>query len=73
VRQDPYPCRAERAQGLEFADVGCVLVAGRLVKAGHGKELLADPDMGRLFLGDKRSLRQLRHTGESRYQQKKAK
>ncbi len=38
-------------KGLEFADVGYVLVAGRLVKAGQGKALLADPDMGRLFLG----------------------
>lgn len=38
-------------KGLEFADVGYVLVAGRLVKAGYGKELLDDPDMGRLFLG----------------------
>ena len=38
-------------KGLEFADAGYVLVAGRLVKAGHGKQLLADPDMGRLFLG----------------------
>jgi len=38
-------------KGLEFADVGYVLVAGRLAKAGHGKELLADPDMRRLFLG----------------------
>ncbi|MBC8013542.1 MAG: ABC transporter ATP-binding protein, partial [Methyloceanibacter sp.] len=38
-------------KGLEFANVGYVLVAGRLVKAGHGKALLADPDMGRLFLG----------------------
>jgi branched-chain amino acid transport system ATP-binding protein len=38
-------------KGLEFADMGYVLMAGRLVKAGHGKELLADPDMGRLFLG----------------------
>jgi branched-chain amino acid transport system ATP-binding protein len=38
-------------KGLEFADAGYVLVAGRLVKAGPGKELLADPDMGRLFLG----------------------
>ena len=38
-------------KGLEFADVGYVLVAGRLAKAGQGKELLADPDMGRLFLG----------------------
>ena len=38
-------------KGLEFADVGYVLVAGRLVRAGRGAELLADPDMGRLFLG----------------------
>jgi len=38
-------------KGLEFADVGYVLVAGRLVKAGHGRDLLADPEMGRLFLG----------------------
>jgi len=28
-----------------------VLVGGRLVKAGHGEELLADPGIGRLFLG----------------------
>ena len=38
-------------KGLEFADVGYVLVAGRVAKAGQGKELLADPAMGRLFLG----------------------
>jgi len=38
-------------KGLEFADAGYVLVAGQLVKAGRGKELLADPEMGRLFLG----------------------
>jgi branched-chain amino acid transport system ATP-binding protein len=38
-------------KGLEFADIGYVLVAGRLAKADSGKELLADPDMGRLFLG----------------------
>jgi len=38
-------------KGLEFADLGYVLVAGRLVKAGRGKDLLADPEMGRLFLG----------------------
>jgi branched-chain amino acid transport system ATP-binding protein len=38
-------------KGLEFADAGYVLVAGQLVKAGPGKELLADPEMGRLFLG----------------------
>ena len=38
-------------KGLDFADIGYVLVAGRLVRAGRGKDLLADPDMGRLFLG----------------------
>jgi energy-coupling factor transporter ATP-binding protein EcfA2 len=58
-------------KGLEFADVGCVLVAGRLVKAGHSKELLSDPDMADCSWRDKRSLRQLRHTGESRYPAKK--
>lgn len=38
-------------KGLNFADVGYVLAAGRLVKAGPGRELLDDPEMGRLFLG----------------------
>jgi branched-chain amino acid transport system ATP-binding protein len=38
-------------KGLEFADVGYVLVAGRLVKAAPGRELLEDAHMGRLFLG----------------------
>lgn len=38
-------------KGLSFADVGYVLAAGRLVKAGPGRELLDDPEMGRLFLG----------------------
>lgn len=38
-------------KGLDFADVGYVLVAGQLVKAGPGNELLVDPEMGRLFLG----------------------
>lgn len=38
-------------KGLEFADVGYVIVAGRLAKAGPGRSLLEDPDMGRLFLG----------------------
>jgi branched-chain amino acid transport system ATP-binding protein len=38
-------------KGLEFADAGYVLVAGKLAKVGEGKALLADPDMGRLFLG----------------------
>ncbi|HFC05408.1 MAG TPA: ABC transporter ATP-binding protein [Rhizobiales bacterium] len=38
-------------KGLEFADIGYVLVSGELAKAGAGDELLADPDVGRLFLG----------------------
>ena len=38
-------------KGLEFADLGYVLVSGELAKAGPGDELLADPDVGRLFLG----------------------
>ena len=39
-------------KGLTFADVGYVLVAGVVARAGTGAELLADPDIGRLFLGD---------------------
>jgi branched-chain amino acid transport system ATP-binding protein len=38
-------------KGLEFADIGYVLVSGELAIAGKAKELLADPDVGRLFLG----------------------
>lgn len=38
-------------KGLEFADLGYVLVSGELAKAGSGDELLQDPDVGRLFLG----------------------
>jgi branched-chain amino acid transport system ATP-binding protein len=38
-------------KGLEFADIGYVLVSGDLAIAGHGSDLLADPDVGRLFLG----------------------
>jgi branched-chain amino acid transport system ATP-binding protein len=38
-------------KGLEFADIGYVLVAGQLAMAGPGDELLADPEVGRLFLG----------------------
>ena len=38
-------------KGLEFADVGYVLVSGQVAKAGAGRELLDDPDVGRLFLG----------------------
>ena len=39
-------------KGLEFADVGYVLVAGSVARVGTGAELLADADVGRLFLGD---------------------
>ena len=38
-------------KGLEFADIGYVLVAGQTAIAGTGKELLANEDVGRLFLG----------------------
>ena len=38
-------------KGLEFADIGYVLVSGQLAMAGPGDELLEDPDVGRLFLG----------------------
>ena len=38
-------------KGLEFADVGYVLVSGQVAKVGLGRELLDDPDVGRLFLG----------------------
>jgi len=38
-------------KGLEFADIGYVLVSGQLAMAGPGSELLEDPSVGRLFLG----------------------
>ena len=38
-------------KGLEFADIGYVLVSGRLAMAGPGYALLEDPEVGRLFLG----------------------
>ncbi len=38
-------------KGLEFADLGYVLVSGQLGLAGTGGELLANPEVGRLFLG----------------------
>lgn len=38
-------------KGLEFADIGYVLVAGQLALAGPGDELLDNPAVGRLFLG----------------------
>ncbi len=38
-------------RGLEFADVGYVLVSGATAIAGTGSELLENDDVGRLFLG----------------------
>lgn len=38
-------------KGLEFADIGYVLVSGQLAIAGKGDELLANPKVGELFLG----------------------
>jgi len=38
-------------KGLEFSDIGYVLVSGQLAMAGLGSDLLADPSVGRLFLG----------------------
>ena len=38
-------------KGLEFADIGYVLVSGQTAIAGNGDELLNNPDVGRLFLG----------------------
>ncbi|MDA1089179.1 MAG: ABC transporter ATP-binding protein [Proteobacteria bacterium] len=38
-------------KGLEFADIGYVLVAGETAIAGPGDELLENPEVGRLFLG----------------------
>ena len=38
-------------KGLEFADLGYVLVSGEVAISGKGDELLENPDVGRLFLG----------------------
>jgi len=38
-------------KGLEFADIGYVLVSGQLAIAGTGDDLLANPKVGELFLG----------------------
>jgi branched-chain amino acid transport system ATP-binding protein len=38
-------------KGLEFADIGYVLVSGQVAMAAPGDELLDDPSVGRLFLG----------------------
>ncbi len=38
-------------KGLEFADIGYVLVSGELAIAGKGSELLENPKVSELFLG----------------------
>lgn len=38
-------------KGLACADVGYVLVAGRIARAAPASELLDDPEVGRMFLG----------------------
>lgn len=38
-------------KGLEFADIGYVLVSGEIAIAGTGDELLNNPKVGELFLG----------------------
>jgi branched-chain amino acid transport system ATP-binding protein len=38
-------------KGLEFADLGYVLVSGQLAMADTGDALLENPEVGRLFLG----------------------
>jgi len=38
-------------KGLEFADLGYVLVSGQTAIAGLGDDLLENPEVGRLFLG----------------------
>ena len=37
---------------LSLADIGCVVVGGEIVRVGTSSDLLADPAVGRLFLGD---------------------
>jgi branched-chain amino acid transport system ATP-binding protein len=38
-------------KGLQFADIGYVLVSGELAMADTGDKVLNDPSVGRLFLG----------------------
>ena len=38
-------------RGLEFADIGYVMVSGEIAMAGAGNALLENPEVGRLFLG----------------------
>lgn len=39
-------------KGLSFADIGYVLISGHLAMAGKGNELLDNPKIGQMFLGD---------------------
>ena len=50
---DVYKRQVEQnaKKGLEFADIGYVLVSGETAIAGKGDDLLDNPDVGRLFLG----------------------
>ena len=43
------------ARGLNFADVGCVLVAGKIALTGKGADLAADRSLSQLFLGGERA------------------
>ena len=38
-------------KGLEFADIGYVMVSGEIAIAGKGEDLLNNPKVGELFLG----------------------
>ncbi len=38
-------------KGLEFADIGYVMVSGQIAIAGKGSDLLTNPKVGELFLG----------------------
>ena len=38
-------------RGVEFADIGYVLVSGETAITGKGDDLLNNPDVGRLLLG----------------------
>lgn len=38
-------------KGLEFADIGYVMVSGKIAIAGKGSDLLDNPKVGELFLG----------------------
>ena len=38
-------------KGLEFADIGYVMVSGQIAFAGKGNDLLQKPKVGELFLG----------------------